>query len=537
MSSSSGPLGMARHGSYLSCFAVASAVLVCAVFAGVATAARPIMAQKDCQMPDNPRKIESRSLLAALQRGEKRLYSGYVVKGDIRLDKIKTLEVPLVINNSVIKGSILAPFTGFTEAVDLFCTRIQGNVNVFGAVFEKDSRWISTRISGEIRATAARFGGGFNLSGAKVQGFVFFRNAVFSEPATLESARFVRDVDFQRASFEEDAFFTRTVFGQQALFTKIRASSDIGFAGATFNADSFFSGAKIAGRLNFDGAGFFHKPIDCCVVADFDDATAKSLSFRPRLFAGWLHMHDLTLEQLEMELVWVDRIDVTRSDVDRSDDRARALEDIEDTARDDGRIAEANDAAFKRAVLDHMDDARVWKALWWAGGEQVAGYLVRPWRPLRAMLLLLGLGAVARLSARLSDKWREVRRRPRWPPGPRPRSLLERALTALVGALISFVNPWRWPADWRALRSMGNLRWWVGQVMLSFLRALAVAVVPKPPKFDIAAFETERWSRLVGASGLGIEWAVQKFLNAVFLIALGNAVPGVKEIIDAALRR
>ncbi len=80
------------------------------------------------------------------------------------------------------------------------------------------------------------------------------------------------------------------------------------------------------------------------------------------------------------------------------------LAKIERTARDGGDIPLANAARFRMLQIDGERSPFPKRQLDWVFYEQLAGYLVRPLRPLRALLFLIVVGTIARY---IVDAYRE----------------------------------------------------------------------------------------------------------------------------------
>ena len=72
------------------------------------------------------------------------------------------------------------------------------------------------------------------------------------------------------------------------------------------------------------------------------------------------------------------------------------LAKIEQTARSTGDIPLANAARFRMLQIDGERSSFPRRQLDWIFYEQLAGYLVRPLRPLRTLLFLILVGTVAR---------------------------------------------------------------------------------------------------------------------------------------------
>jgi hypothetical protein len=85
-------------------------------------------------------------------------------------------------------------------------------------------------------------------------------------------------------------------------------------------------------------------------------------------------------------------------------DRKRALTLVETTAKTHGEAAMANDADYALHALDARDDAWPFRVFDLLVYRWVAGYLVRPLRPLVALLLLAAFAAAVRHYRRRSRR-------------------------------------------------------------------------------------------------------------------------------------
>jgi hypothetical protein len=287
----------------------------------------------------------------------------------------------------------------------------------------------------------------------------------------------------------------------------VAAASGVDFRIATFNSDALFSEASISGTLNLSGASFFPEPAEgdaladpraCTCILKFEDASVGSLLMTDAtLHRGAIGTTGARFQALTMARDLV-------NDIEGIEDQVGALQSIEDTARADGDTGLANEASFDGDVLKHSDDSFFWKWIfWWPFGEQIGGYLVKPLRPLRAMLILAGLAALLRIVTKVIDRRRAIKS-----------SSAEKA----------------------------NFRWWFGATASAVGQALGIAVNPKPPSGALGIEKIEDIEKsdpqhVLGAVGLWAEWGAQKGLNAVLVIALGNAVPGFKEVVDSILKR
>jgi hypothetical protein len=218
-----------------------------------------------------------------------------------------------------------------------------------------------------------------------------------------------------------------------------------------------------------------------------------------------LHMADLSASTLQMTPSLVQRIEdkPTRTDVLRAIERSAK-------AQDDTGLA--NSALFQRESLATRERDQPRRAVW-LGIELVSGYLVRPIRPLVAMVVVAFIGFTVRLLMERHLLMAGLRRMA----GARPlpgRALVEHSA----------------PEDPDAPnRSSWHIVALLAQPAAS---AFGAAVKPRPPKPDVD--ETDG-STYVVASLVWLEYLAQKVLIVVFLISLGNANPTIRQIITSIL--
>lgn len=416
--------------------------------------------------------------------------------------------IPIVITDSMVNGNVTASYVTFADTVDLSGSKISGDLKIDHATFQRDALFNNMTLDGMVQARSARFRQTFTLAGAEISGETHLEDAVLDEGMNAEQALFRDDANFSGASFSGDALLSSATFEQALTFVRVAEASGADFRIATFNSDALFSEASISGTLNLSGASFFPNPACAPVPNDprprcvlkFDDATIGSLRMTDATLdssRGMIRISDSKFQALTMDRDLV-------NDISGTDDQVGALQSIEDTARADGDTSLANSASFDGRVLEHSDDSFFWKwVVWWPFGEQIGGYLVKPLRPLRAMLILASLAALLRIVAMAIDRRNAIK--------------LSSAKKA-------------------------NFRWWFGTTASAVGQALGVAVNPKPPSGALGIEKIEDIEKsdpqhVLGAAGLWAEWGAQKALNAVLVIALGNAVPGFKEVVDSILKR
>jgi hypothetical protein len=97
-------------------------------------------------------------------------------------------------------------------------------------------------------------------------------------------------------------------------------------------------------------------------------------------------MADIEADSREMDLEDVDRID-------HDQEKRAVLEIVERTARNKGSISIANDALFRRRVLENNERDQSLQILNRIFNGGVAGYAVRPLQPLFGVLVVALFGA------------------------------------------------------------------------------------------------------------------------------------------------
>ncbi len=432
--------------------------------------------------------------------------SNDTIDGTLDFTEVQVRGIPIIITDSTVNGNVIAPNVTFADTFDLSGTRVKGDLNIDHATFQRDAVFSNSAVEGSFQAKSVRAHQAFNLASVEISGDTHLERAVLSEGLNAEQALFHGDSVFTGATFSAAVFVSRATFEQQLVFVRTSATSGADFRVATFNSDALFSEASIAGTLDLAGAKLFPEPRDddalatpraCTCLLDFGDSSVGSLAMPDtNVFRGDIRIGNARLGALTMAKVLVDRIVGL-------DNQVAALNSMEDTARANGDTSLANETSFEGDVLKHSDDSFFWKwIIWWPFGEQIAGYLVKPLRPARAMLILAAAAALLRIGAMALERRR-------------------------VG---------RSPAD------KANFRWWFGIAASAVGRASSVAINPKPPSGTlnlekIEDIEKSDPQHVLGAAGLWAEWGVQKALNAVLIISLGNAVPGFKEVIDSILKR
>jgi uncharacterized protein YjbI with pentapeptide repeats len=354
----------------------------------------------------------------------------------------------------VFNGRVSAPDVTFSRTVDLSGSRFRGPVDFSGATFRAPALFRAA--TDDVRHTSGR-APPKDFSLAVFEDFADFKDATFIGAASFEEARFadasfttarLGPASFDGALFAGPARFSGVTFTSDGSFNEADFDDRADFSGASFDAGAGFTNVHFAQGASFLGAGFTPAPgaeaarfdsvtstgdLDLTyskfkttakpdVVAVFSDLVSSGalvLSDAEFPAAGRLVMDRLTVHQLLMKIKDVHLID-------GRDEQKRVLETIENSAkaRDDLRVA--NDAHYQLRVLDSQGYRPIGRALDYVFYRGIAGYLVRPFRPILALLVL----------ALVISIFREVRRKR--PPG--NRRLVRSAQARSAGFLTSFLN-------------------------------------------------------------------------------------------------
>jgi hypothetical protein len=151
-------------------------------------------------------------------------------------------------------------------------------------------------------------------------------------------------------------------------------AKDADFTGAKFFAQAIFRRLSVMGRLSMLDIYFEGKAI-------LDEMSVGDLKLGNNSFIEGveLSMADIRVDSLEMDLDDVDRID-------HYDEKLAVLESLERTARNKGSTSIANDALFRRRVLENNARDQPSRIINRIFNQGVAGYAVRPLHPLFSVL-------------------------------------------------------------------------------------------------------------------------------------------------------
>jgi uncharacterized protein YjbI with pentapeptide repeats len=424
------------------------------------------------------------------------------VKGEIDLRGLGATRGSFVLTNSIIEGALIAPSTIFKGTVDFTNSTFSGKTNypnfvdLHGSIFEGDVVWSQAEFGARsenpsgVDFRGVRFRGITDLRGALFNVPVQFQNATFEGRTSFQQTQFQETSDFTGAAFEDSISFVHSIFRDLTNFEGVNVAKDVDFTGARFNAVVIFRTLSVMGHLSIRRAYFEGKVI-------LDMASVGDLQLEENDFVAGvqLSMAEIEADSLEMDLKDIDKID---NDLEK---RA-ALEAVERTARNKGSIAIANDALFRRRVLENNERDQPLQILNRIFNEGVAGYAVRPLRPLFSVLVVVLFGWLVRLAGefltrRVDGKGTTLR-------------FNEEKMTRRLD-------------EWLAVS--------LGALGASLHAALS-------PKLNISVQPEQRGNlgAHVVATAQLVEWVSQKVLIGLFLIAIANAVPAAKEFISSIFK-
>jgi len=283
-----------------------------------------------------------------------------------------------------------------------------------------------------------------SADGAVIHGSGLFGGARFRADASLVGAQFDR-VAFDAASFGGTALFRQTTFSRAATFVDTNFESRTDFTQAEFDRGVDFGSAQFAKGATFLGSTFI-APDPSSPAANFQTATSggdfeftfakfltpripknakgnlgdiaifsnlvcgSALVFRYTTFAS---RYQIAMDQIQVRDISFDVADV--SQVDGEDNQRTVLQDIETSAKNRDDLAQANDAQYRLRVMASRHYGPVGHALDFVFYRGIAGYFVRPLRPVVALLVLVAVLSVARtVSRRRSDQAAAGPRRRSW---------------------------------------------------------------------------------------------------------------------------
>jgi len=257
-----------------------------------------------------------------------------------------------------------------------------------------------------------------------------------------------------------------------------------------------------------DGVAFEESPY----LASFQSLSAISVSFEQASFPSDSRLFTNGLEAtngVQMTVGAARLVDDGPDDPTKTNQR-HVLAQIERDARARGDLGRANDAQYRQRQLTSSGYGRFTRALDFVFYRTLAGYFVRPWNPLCALLLLAAVAAVLHLLgfARVDGFRKEA-----------TRALLPNPVVALrltLGSVARFLHA-------------------VARHPLASLRR-ALSAVPPFAREVLETLGSGFWRR-EELKPLGVLRRVEivgyRLLLACLVIALANSNPTLRQLVDA----
>jgi uncharacterized protein YjbI with pentapeptide repeats len=424
------------------------------------------------------------------------------VKGDINLQGIGTIRGPFVLTSSSIEGALIAPVTIFKGMVDFTNSTFSGKTNqpsfvdLRESIFEGDVVWSRAKFEAisenpsSVDLRGAQFRGITDIRSSEFDVPAQFQNATFEGRTSFQQTQFHETSDFTGVTFEDSVSFMRSRFGKLTNFEGANLAKDADFTGVDFTDQVKFSRLSVMGRLSIRRAYFEKK-----VILDMASVGDLQLEENDFVVGVQLSMAEIEADSLEMDLEDIDKID-------HDLEKRAVLETVERTARNKGSIALANDALFRRRVLENNERGQPLQILNRIFNEGVAGYTVRPLRPLFSVLVVVLFGWLVRLASEFLTLRVDGK-------GTIPRFNEEKMTRRLD--------------EWLAVS--------LGALGASLHAALS-------PKLNISVQPEQRGNlgAHVVATAQLVEWVSQKVLIGLFFIAIANALPAAKEFISSIFK-
>jgi uncharacterized protein YjbI with pentapeptide repeats len=571
---------------------VAVIVLMAAVAVFALVAASPARAA-------TPVSLAAADFVAEVVAGRPVELDGVTIVGDLDLQPVDTAHRVIRCTNCTFEGSVRASNVIFERVVDLSGSSIAGRLDFDGAIFR------DTFLMRRTALRSASVGGPTSFSLAAFRGRASFEGVQLTGDADFRVAQFLGDASFGDADFGAEARFDSAIFSGQAQFSSSPAGGDVtapdvlpspcstatrgafggplSMAAVTFAQKADFRQRCFGGPATFTGATFGAADFTLAVflgTADFDDSSIEgvasfrvttfedSLSFQhvvlggptdfeaaillgPTELFGTSAADSLSLDKittaapLELDKVRANGFEMDLALLDQVEGepvREDVLTMVEASARARGDLGLANEAAFQRA---EMQTARAagWDHAKGLAGELIAGYLVKPFYPLRAFIVLLIVGALVRTIGRLApwitERFTILRSRRGLVPAFVGAGVFEANVTAGSTGSTGSTNAPGSPASGRSVAapartSLLNASKLVVIIASSASATLRAAFRLKP--HDVPAELGEQLSAYGFAFLAGLEWLAFKILLALFLIGLANSNPTFKQLVEAVIR-
>jgi len=293
--------------------------------------------------------IDAGEILKKIELGQPVDYDNVIVEGDLDLSGLDlpraTVKLvsnekfwgatdyevifvvsPIIIDNSIIKGSINLKETAFQNTIDFSGTRFEGVVYLSSskfnetadfreAEFNQTATFQNVQFNQIADFSGARFNQTADFSGAqfnkefyyfswesilhgtqtKVTNYITyntaFTGAQFNQEADFSRTQFNQEVDFSEAQFNQTAYFSEAQFNQTAGFRNAQFNQTANFAAAQFNQTAYFLEAQFSRGVYFRYAQFNQD-------ADFWGAQFNQTDFSEVQFNQIAHFSEVQFNQI-----------------------------------------------------------------------------------------------------------------------------------------------------------------------------------------------------------------------------------------------
>jgi uncharacterized protein YjbI with pentapeptide repeats len=277
-------------------------------------------------------KVQASEILEKIERSEPVNYCHVIIEGDLNLsdlnlsqvrvnrsryqlenfdlsEKQKQVSVPVIIEDSLIEGSIDFSNTYLQRDISFFRSHVFGDVNFSKSYFNQSADFISGTVDGYVYFDISHFeqrvgfndchfendaefvGSYFNNSSVFINSFfnssadftwsyfsqpvnfsgtnfkfVYFRGSYFEQSADFMQVVFNQPADFSFSHFNQSAFFIFSHFNQSADFSEVEFnfssfwnssfSYTSDFSGTIFNQSTFFINTYFDQAADFIGTDF-----------------------------------------------------------------------------------------------------------------------------------------------------------------------------------------------------------------------------------------------------------------------------------------
>jgi Pentapeptide repeats (9 copies) len=364
-----------------------------------------------------PRTYTGEQIVASLSK-QRFVRKDVIVQGPLDFRSLRNVNHPFVCLDCVFNGPVSASDTTFERSFDVSGARFLGQVSmnratflgpaVFGlppgnhpTVFLERSSFSLAQFASVASFEAAQFIGDTDFTLARFEKNAIF-SSVFSKQSTFTRASFAGVADFRSAQFGDEADFEEAEFTGLADFSLAVFVREAGFKRVRFEGRGSFFGSQFRYVAKNDFSALFNRATSVGVL-DFSSAqflgktTFRGISGHIVLFArttfyarrAVVFDDDAVADSLVMSVH-------TADDAIESEDRVHVLQLIEASAKARNDLGVANDAHYDIASLQSKGYWWPWRILDQAFYGGIAGYFVRPFRPLATVVVLVVFLAVLR---------------------------------------------------------------------------------------------------------------------------------------------